>query len=168
MLFYQSNNTLQIGMSISTVVDNATANTPSPMPQLESCNQRNFVYQEEMKAINMGPNKENLISYGLLTCASVVFASIGSEDPALGVVYHALSGTLDNGIIQRAVTSLGNPKLKNILVIYAINMPRDENYINDAQKLITFGIPDANVVFIENINSISFGINSHGQVGVFG
>ncbi|KOA21328.1 hypothetical protein CLHOM_02550 [Clostridium homopropionicum DSM 5847] len=168
MLFYKSNNTLQVGMSMSAVFDNARANTPEPMPQLESCNKKIYVYQNEMKFIDIKSERENLSAFGLITCASVVFASVGNEDPAIVCVYHAPSGVLSNNIIQDAVTGLGNPNLNNLYVIYAINNKKDENYIAEAGKLITFGIPNDNIVFIEQINSSCFGINSHGQVGVFG
>ncbi|MCP1446424.1 hypothetical protein J3D54_005556 [Pseudomonas sp. GGS8] len=163
---------MQEGISISSLVRQARINPQGPLPLIR-CNAAltTNVGQGFDDIIDFAPNVSCVKAFGLLTCAGVILTSTHESFPARAVVYHAPSGNFAPGKLQELLGYLADahgaqPPLNSILAVYAFPNPADDGYREEALKIQNIGIPGDNIVFIPNISGVTFGINSHGQVGI--
>jgi hypothetical protein len=155
-----------MGISMASFQKRAQAGQPSPTPRLEPGGQVRRLMQGQSGSIVFGPLQDQLVAFGILTCAAVILCSYSSQAQAAAAVYHAPSGTLSQPILATLSALVGNPQPASLLAAYVVPKPWDPNYDRDCQELVTFGIPTAQVAYLDNLPSVQFGINSLGQVGM--
>lgn len=102
---------------------------------------------------------------GLITCASVIYVSTAPNALAIAYLHHANAGYLAPQDIIDAGNALGNPPWNTILVIFAHPKATDKGYADSITSLIAQGIPNTNIVEIENLITGCYGINNLGQIG---
>lgn len=112
----------------------------------------------------IGVNPGSTVALGLLTCAGVVLASTNPNDPPRAWVYHAPSGSLTNNDVANALAALGNVNANDVVAVYAHPNPSDQYYVADATVLVNNGVPNGQVVEIESLPGVIFGINNLGQI----
>lgn len=111
-------------------------------------------------------NANNLTrAVGLITCASVIYVSTNPNALAVAYVHHAGSGHLAPQDIINAWNALGTPPWNTILVVFAHPNAKDGGYADSIANLMAQGIPNNNIVEIENLTTGCYGINNLGQIG---
>lgn len=166
MIHYQFLGGTQREMSISGLVQRAQGHGGGPIPFLAPGGGQTMVGQGHSSVVNFAAGAHKTVAIPLITCASVILASTDANSPAQAVVYHATAGDIPAGMIPLLHAAIGAPPLASLLAVYATPRPWDNNYQADAMKLQAFGIPANQVIYLEQIPGATFGINTHGQVGV--
>lgn len=125
----------------------------------------NYLGTRDRAIVQIGNERNLTSSFGLNTCASVIYMSTHPHAPAVAYVHHANAGHLSDEDITVARDALGNPPWNTILVIFAHPRPTDNGYVDSLQNLINHGIPDNNIVEIAELSLSNYGINNLGQIG---
>jgi hypothetical protein len=98
-----------------------------------------------------------LTAHGLHTCAAVVIS--GAKGYGM---YHAGSGVIDDGVLKKLLSQIGDAS--SLKAIYAVPADYDENYRNEANKLLAAEIESKNLIVLANVGG-SFAVNELGIVG---
>lgn len=165
MLYSHTGGFMNNPMNISTFIQYVQrGNNRGPIPFLRSQTTNNVGTNQT--AIVQIANANNLTkAVGLITCASVIYVSTDPNALAVAYVHHAGSGYLAPQDIIDARNVLGNPPWNTILVIFAHPKPTDGGYADSIASLNALGIPNNNVVEIDNLTTGCYGINNLGQIG---
>lgn len=174
MIHYQTTEAFQLGMTLSSLVQRAQANSKTkskgPIPQLGS-GQRDLLGMSEYAVINIDgatdshgrPNQ--LAAFGLNQCAGVILASTDKSASAKAAVYHAPSGGITTSMFGVLLEAIGNPPVISLLIAYATPKTWDENYTAAVKTIENYGVSTDRVVCIGKWFSNMFGITSLGHVG---
>lgn len=165
MPIYTHNGALGQPVNISAFVTSAqnAAAPGGPLPYLNGAGVNLGVNATALAAI--GPVAQVTNAFGLITCASVIYASTDPAAVAGAWVHHANAGHVAVGDVTAAIAALGNPPAGSILVIFAHPGPHDPGYAGSIATIVAQGIPAANVVEIPNLLIPQFGINNLGWIG---
>jgi hypothetical protein len=165
VITYAVNGTYQPGFSISSLLVQAQLHGGGAAPTLQHQNTV-LIAQGQYQIVTLTAQMTTYIAIPLLTCAAVLISSTDAHALPRAILYHAPSGTLPAGIVQQARADLGTPPWASMVAIYAFPKPSDKNYVADALTLEQQGIPANSVVFMPNLPGSSFGINTHGLIGI--
>ena len=145
------------------VVGAARSGTGGPTPIISE--EWTQIHQEKLGFIEFGSSDKPIKAFPLLTCASLVIASEHFGPSMKGAVYHALAGSIPDGLLHEIHLRLERPPINSLLALYVFPNPLDDDYVKDLNKLESFGIPPNNVVYIERFPVNRFGINRWAEVG---
>lgn len=165
MYSYNRTGGQQDRMKIWDVLDRASSGTGGPTPMLTNAGEFTWIYQEQLGFIEFGSSEQPIKAIPLLTCASLVVASTHAGPGMKGAVYHALAGSLPDAILSSIHATLEYAPLNSLLALYVFPNPMDDDYQRDLNKLVSFGIPTNNVVYMDNFPYNRFGINKLAEVG---
>jgi hypothetical protein len=171
MISYQINAARLQGMAISLLWDWAQLNNGGPGPVLPFGGPTQRLGETDPPSvIAFGPTPNKAVASGLQTCAGVVLISMDPNAPPLAVVYHAPSGLLRDGIVAQMHGLLGGeanrpPPVMSLLAVYAVCYPWDGRYNAQATKIENHGVPGNQVISIDRVPGLSFGVNSLIQIG---
>ena len=162
---YLHDRKIDAGISMSGFRLRARQGIEHPVPRMGPSTNQRLLMQGKQDVITFGQGDEQLIAFGLLTCAAVIICSSDPSAPPRAAVYHAPSGALSQAQITDLVGSIGSPPAGSLLAAYVTPEPWDNSYTRDAGELVTFGIPTDQVTYLQRLPLNQFGINSAGLVG---
>lgn len=165
MITYVVNGSYQPGFSISSLLVQAQLHGGGATPTLQHQNTV-MIAEGQYQIVTFAAAMTTYIAIPLLTCAAVIISSTDAHALPRAILYHAPSGTLPAHVVQQAHLDLGSPPWASMVAIYAFPKPSDKNYVADAMTLEQQGIPPNSVVFMPNLPSSDFGINTHGLIGL--
>lgn len=164
MPIYAHNGALGQPVNISGFVAAAQAGVlAGPLPFLNGVGNQLGVHATAFIPISMVAAITRAI--GLVTCASVIYASTHPLAPPGAWVHHANAGHVAVGDVNNALVGLGGPPPATVIVIFAHPGAHDPGYAASILTITGQGIPVANVVEIPNLVVGQFGINNLGMIG---
>jgi len=166
MPIYTLNGNFGGAINISTFVLQIAAHglAQGPLPQLPAG-----------AVTNLGPSGTHLlpiavapakaVAIGLITCASVIYASTDPGAFAGTFIHHANAGHVGHGDVTAARAALGNPPWTSVIVVFAHPGPQDPGYNASIATIAAPGVLPNNIVEIPNLTAGQFGVNNLGQIG---
>lgn len=142
----------------------AQGNQNGPLPHLTSGGGQEYVHQDQNAHQTIDGSEEATIGFGLLTCASVIYASTDPAANLVAHVHHAGAGHVTPNDVHTALADIGGAPA-HVVVIYAHPKPTDVNYAAAIATIAAQGIPAQNILEIPDLWVPQFGINGRGQVG---
>lgn len=146
---------------------------PAPCISLKQGEKLNILNTSDKQNLTFGTDPAVLYSFGLSSCASVIYVSTDPGALACAYVHHANCGLITISDIGIAIESL-YPKKQDgkrpsidstkIYVVYA-HPGSNVLYEKEIEKLLGFGIPLHNIIEIEELPTNSFGIDNNGFIG---
>ncbi len=124
---------------------------------------RKFLGPNQGASIQMSTKEQEVVSFGLITCASVCYVN-GNSD--IGYVFHANAGHITHSDFITAMKEIeAKPPYNQVYLAYAHRNDTDEGYQSTIKDLIGWGMPSDNILEIANLRLDNFGLNNLFQIG---